>query len=126
MKQQQLFRWVPRLFTIVVILFIGSFSADSFDTDAPLHEALIATTMHLFPAIILAILLAIAWQREKAGGIVLLTLGLALTPFVFMLNHQRNHFTVYQSLIVVAIINLPVIIAGVLFLVSSGKHASRT
>jgi hypothetical protein len=124
MKQQQLFRWVPCLFTIAVILFIGSFSADGFERGLPFAMQLQHVFMHLIPAIFLSILLGIAWRWQKVGGIALLATGLALVPFVFLLNHQRNHFTVGQSMLVVAIINGPIIVSGSLFLLSAHKYHS--
>ncbi len=124
MKQQHLFRWVPRLFTIAVILFIGSFSADGFQSGIPFAAQLQHVLMHLLPAIFLSLLLAVAWRWQRAGGIALLAVGLSLAPFVFLLNHQRNHFTVAQSLLIVAIINGPIIASGSLFLLSAHKYSN--
>jgi hypothetical protein len=126
MNKNQILWWLPRLFTTAVVLFIGSFSADAIESGTAPGVALLHLFMHLLPAILLAALLAIAWRWEKIGGIAFITLGLALAPFVYLLNHQRNNFTAAQSIIVVAIINLPVIVSGLLFLASAGRQKYRS
>ncbi len=118
-----LLQWLLRILSVAAILFIGSFSLDALQEGAGTGTQALNLLMHSLPALVLAAILAIAWRWEKAGGIAFLTLALALAPFVYLLNHSRNHFTVLQSLNVVLIINGPLLLVGALFLLS---HRMRT
>lgn len=113
-KNSSLLRWVPRLLSIVAILFIGLLSLDTLDDTTSALDLF----MLLLPALVLTSFLALAWKRERTGGIAFLAIGLGLAPFIYQLNHGRNHFSIGQSLLVVLIINIPIALVGALFLIS--------
>ncbi len=77
--------------------------------------------MHLLPSFILAIILAIAWKWELAGGILFAAIGVIMSVSIFNLNHNRNQFTVEQSIINALLICSPFVVAGVLFILSYYK-----
>ena len=115
---QKKFHWLPRILCFAAILFISLFASDAFDSNQPLTNQVTDYLLHLIPTFILILILVVAWKRELLGGIIFLILGAGLIPFIFSLNHNRNHFSIAQSLIVIAMINLPFIIVGALFIYS--------
>jgi hypothetical protein len=113
-KHTTLLYWTPRLLGIAAILFIGFLSLDTLASATTVTDLF----MLLLPAMALTLILAIAWRWELAGGITFLLMGLGLIPFIYNLNHGRNHFSVGQSLLVVLIVNVPLVLIGLLFIVS--------
>lgn len=113
-KRTTLLYWTPRLLGIAAILFIGFLSLDTLGSSTTFTDLF----MLLLPAMVLTLILAIAWRWELTGGITFLLLGLGLIPFIYNLNHGRNHFSVTQSLLVVLIVNVPLVLTGLLFIVS--------
>jgi len=73
--------------------------------------------MHLIPSFILLAFLIIAWKWEYAGGIIFLIIGIGLSPFVFMMNYNRNH-SIWMSLGIILSITFPFVVVGILFIVS--------
>jgi len=114
----KLFHWLPRIICILAILFVSMFALDSFAPGLTIGQQLGAFFMHLIPSFILIAFLVVAWKWEMIGGIILLITGLGLSPFIYLLNHNRNGFTVWNSLFVVLLINIPFVVVGVLFIVS--------
>ena len=114
----KLFHWLPRIICILAILFVSMFALDSFVPGHTIGQQLAAFFMHLLPSFVLLAVLLLAWKWEFIGGIIFMSIGLGLSPFIFLLNHNRNHFSVGASLSVVLMINLPFVIVGVLFIAS--------
>jgi len=117
MKRQKLLYWSPRILCILTILFVSMFAADAFETGVSLGQQLKAFVIHLIPSFILLFLLIIAWKWELIGGIFLALIGFALTPKIFTMNYQMNH-SICMSLFVVLTITIPLIVVGVLFIIS--------
>ena len=67
--------WTPRVFGILIAIFISLFALDVFTEGYSFWETLIALTMHLVPTAIIVIVLAIAWRWEKIGGFLFIILG---------------------------------------------------
>ncbi|MBX7141530.1 MAG: hypothetical protein K1X63_10675 [Chitinophagales bacterium] len=109
--------WIARILCITAILFIGMFSLDVFEPGLPLRQQLLGFFMHNIPALILVGLLIVAWKRELIGGALIALIALLLAPYIYSHNYSMNH-SVSMSLSIVAIINLPFIIVGVLFILS--------
>lgn len=63
--------WIPRIFSILFVLFLGLFSLDVFDSCQG-FDCLLGLLMHNIPAILLLILVIIAWKWEWVGGIFIL------------------------------------------------------
>jgi len=114
----KVFYWLPRVICILAILFVSMFAADSFAPGLTLWQQLGGFIMHLIPSFVLLAILVVAWKWDLIGGILFVLIGLVTSPFVFMLNHNRNQFSVGQSLGVVMAITFPFVVVGVLFLVS--------
>jgi hypothetical protein len=116
-KTLQLFHWLPRVICIIAILFVSMFALDAFAPGQTFWHQIGAFIMHLIPSFILIALLIVAWKWEYIGGIIFVVIGLALSPFIFNLNYQRNH-SFWTSLSIILIITLPFIIVGILFIIS--------
>ena len=113
----RIFHWLPRIICIISILFISIFALDSFSGELTIWRQLGDFIMHLIPSFILLAILIIAWKREYIGGILFTLIGLMLSPYVFVLNYNRNH-SVSMSLGIVLMITFPLIVVGILFIVS--------
>ncbi len=113
----RLFHWLPRIICILAILFISLFAADSFAPGLTIWQQLGGFLMHLIPSFILLALLIVAWKWERIGGIIFMAIGLGLSPFIFMLNYNRNH-SIGMSLVIILTITIPFFVVGILFLIS--------
>ena len=113
MKSKLLY-WTPRILVILFILFISMFAMDVFgEYSFPL--VLVALFMHLIPSFILIILLVVAWKWERVGGILFLVLFVVFTFW----------FDLYKHIISFLLIGLPVLIVGILFLISSKVNKKK-
>ena len=111
------FHWIPRLLCILAILFVSMFALDSFAPGLTLWEQIGGFLVHLIPTYILLAALLVAWKWEKIGGIILMAIGLGLSPFVFSMNWHRTG-SIWIALGIVLIINIPFVMVGALFIVS--------
>ncbi|MFA7244168.1 MAG: hypothetical protein WC080_02695 [Patescibacteria group bacterium] len=93
------FLWIPRILSILFIIFISIFALDVFSES----QWLFALLMHLIPTAILIILTAIAWKNEWIGGMIFFASGV-----IFLIATRLEAY----------IIALPLIAIGVLFLLS--------
>jgi hypothetical protein len=117
-------QWSPRVICILAILFVSIFAFDVFSPTLTVWQQILALLMQLIPSFILLGILIVAWKWEKIGGIILTILGIIFSVGVFMINYKRLH-SIPKSLGIVAIICLPFIIAGVLFIVSHNRKKKR-
>ena len=76
MKEKMLY-WIPRVLTILAILFMMIFSLDVFGSGEPPGNQLLGFLMHNIPAFILTGILLIAWKWEIAGGVLFIIATLA-------------------------------------------------
>ena len=111
------FHWLPRILCILAILFLSMFSMDAFEPGIPAGKQWLDFVIHLIPSLILLIFLVIAWKWELPGGIIFILIGVGFSPFIFLLNYHRNH-SIGMSLGIIAVITVPFIIVGLLFLLS--------
>jgi len=113
-----LIHWLPRIICILAILFVSMFALDAFAPGLTIWQQLGAFLMHLIPSFVLLAFLVVAWKWELIGGIIFTLIGVGLSPFIYMLNHNRNHFSVGSSLGIVLMITFPFVVVGILFIVS--------
>jgi hypothetical protein len=117
-------KWSPRVICILAILLVSIFAFDVFSPTLTVWQQVLALLMQLIPSFILLGILIVAWKWEKIGGIILTILGIIFSVGVFMINYKRLH-SIPKSIGIVAIICLPFIIAGVLFIVSHNRKIKR-
>ncbi|MBK7627336.1 MAG: hypothetical protein IPJ16_09120 [Bacteroidales bacterium] len=102
----RLLYWIPRVFTILAIIFMMIFSLDAFEGNEPLGKRLIGFLIHNIPVFILIIILVIAWKRELIGGVLFILAFIA--GGIFFKSFSGNA----ASLIVIG----PFFVTGVLFI----------
>lgn len=107
--------WIPRILTILTILFISLFAMDSFAPELSLKQQILGFMIHLIPSVILTIVLAIAWRYNLTGGIIFVALAISASMFLFLVNYGRNQ-ELWITLTTMAAISLPFLIAGMLFI----------
>lgn len=98
--------WVPRILTILAILFMMMFSLDMIGENIPLGKKLPGLLIHNLPAFILAGILIIAWKKELIGGILFIAAFIAAS--IFFRSFAGNP----GSLVVI----IPFLITGILFI----------
>jgi hypothetical protein len=67
--------WAPRVAAIGIIFFLGLFSLDVFEMDAPPLELLGGFLMHNIPSISMLVLLFFAWKQPKVGFVAFLVVA---------------------------------------------------
>jgi hypothetical protein len=101
------------------------FALDAFAPGLTLWQQIVGFLIHLLPSYILITMLIISWKWEYAGGITFTITGLAFCVSVFLLNHNRNQFSVAQSTVNALLVAFPFVIVGVLFIVSYKKKKGK-
>lgn len=113
----KIIHWTPRILCILAILFLEIFTLDSFDNRFTLGQQILAFLMHSIPSIILTAILFLAWKKEFIGGIIFILIGVGFSPSIYLHNYAMNH-SVWISISVILLLNLPFIITGGLFIIS--------
>ena len=118
----KVFHWSARILCILAVIWAILFAFQeffyySFSSDRTFWKNATACLIHFIPSFILVAILIIAMKYEKAGGIILLIVGLALCIFTFILNLNRTE-PVDTSLSTALIFYGPFIVAGILFIIS--------
>ena len=96
---------------MLVGLFLGLFALDAFSEGKPLVQALADFIIHLAPAAVLFVVVALAWRREWIGGIAFVGLAIAYAAS----NMGRPDW--------ILTISGPLAIVGALFFWSWRHHA---
>ncbi|MHC1704866.1 MAG: hypothetical protein AB9846_13235 [Tenuifilaceae bacterium] len=112
--------WMPRILCILAILFLSMFALDAFDPKLTILQQIGGFLIHLIPSFILIALLILAWKWELIGGIIFILIGLGFSPFIFIHNYHMNN-SIWMSLFVVLMINIPFVLVGFLFILSNYK-----
>lgn len=116
--------WAARILCILAIAFISLFALDVFSEGAGLGQKIVAFMLHMIPSFVLIICLIIAWKHELAGGVMITLIGLAASAYIYSLNYGRSH-SVSMGLRPAAMIGAPVIIVGILFIISHFLHRPK-
>jgi hypothetical protein len=101
--------WIPRILTLIAILFMLMFSLDVFEGNDSPGRKLLGFMVSNIPVMILVVILIIAWKRELIGGALLIAAFIAGS--VFFHSFTGNP----ASLIVIC----PFLITGILFILHS-------
>jgi hypothetical protein len=106
--------WLPRSLAIIYIIFLGLFSLDVFEAGSGFSalETAKGFLIHNIPSFIFMALLAIAWKREKAGGIIFIASSVAWLLFL-----KHDSFWAIANPVILS----PIVI-GILFLLSDFKN----
>ena len=130
-------RWVARILCILAIVFIGMWALEAVEGKVGLGRQILGFLMAppFLMSVTLIIILIIAWKRELVGGILIALIGLATAAYVYISTYHRFLHTASkgfrigspgrQALNFVAMISLPLIIVGVLFIISYFLHRPK-
>lgn len=103
--------WIPRVLTIVFIIFLSLFALDVFSGEAPFIKKLGGSFIHLIPSFTLVIILVISWKKPVIGGSLFI-----LFSIVFILV-----FRTYRSLPTLLFLASPMALVGILFVIFTRK-----
>jgi hypothetical protein len=117
--------WTPRILSVLAILFVSLFALDAFSPELSIWQQIGAFTLHMVPSFILLTILLVAIKWESIGGWIFLMIGLGFSPFIFTHNYNMNN-SVWISLGIVAMINLPFIVVGALFILDAREIKKRS
>jgi hypothetical protein len=92
--------WAPRLLAAAVSLFLATFSLDAFRPGAPLTQSLPDFMMHLIPAVLVLLVVALAWDAEWIGAVAFA--GMAAAYAVAARTHPSWIAVISGPLLVVA------------------------
>ena len=68
--------WTPRIFIILLALFLAIFSFDIFGNNYTFWEMAVGLFMHNIPSLVLLGILLLSWKNDLAGGIIFMILGI--------------------------------------------------
>lgn len=105
--KSKLLQWIPRIITILAVLFMMLFSLDCFEEGYPLGQKMICFLMHNIPSFVCIMALYIAWKWELIGGVIFIVIFIAAG--IFFNSFKGNP----GSLVVIS----PFLVAGILFII---------
>src|SRR3989344_3232578 len=76
--------WMPRILSIVFILFLALFSLDVFEGNYGFWGTIVGLFMHNIPAMVLLIVLIISWKYEIVGGVGFILAGILYITLLLM------------------------------------------
>ena len=104
--------WTPRLAGVLMSAFLAMFALDAF-TGTSFVDDLARFAIHLIPAIAVGAVVAVAWRFERAGAAGFFVLA---TAYAIAVRGRLDW---------VAAISGPLVVVGILFLVSARQHGTR-
>lgn len=117
----RILHWMPRIICIIAILFISKFAMNAIESYLTIWQQVLLLLVHLIPAALLVGLLVIAWKWELPGGILFTLIGFTLAPIIYQHNYNMDQ-SMGMSLGFVMLFALPLVIIGILFILSFVKR----
>jgi hypothetical protein len=108
--------WLPRIISILFVLFLAMFSLDVFGNGYTWWETIVGLFMHNIPAMILAVIVWISWKYEIVGGIGFILAGFAYIAMLAIsgINNQFEWYMISWSMTIAG----PAFLVGGLFLLN--------
>ena len=100
--------WIPRVLSILFILFISMFALDVFSEGYSFGETIIALFMHLIPSFALIVITIIAWKKEYVGA----ALFMAIAIFYIVMFWSK------ADIIAMLLIAGPPMLIGILYILN--------
>jgi hypothetical protein len=110
--------WLPRVLSILFVLFLMLFSVDVFESGASAGDIALGLLVHNIPALILLTAALVSWKYEIIGGVVF-----TLTGIIYISLMMRSG-SFDSRLVPILIIAFPALVIGVLFAVNWFKKKS--
>ena len=101
--------WAPRVLGIATALFLSVFALDAYGEGRGFWSALVPFFIHLLPACLLLVIVALAWRRAWIGSVLFLALAAMYSVWV---AGARQHLDW------VLVIAGPLAVVGALYLVA--------
>ncbi len=105
--------WTPRVLCLLFAVFMSLFALDVFGQGYGFWGTILALLIHLVPTGIVLVVLAVSWRWERVGAILFMALGI----WYLLTSWGRLPWSAC------AVISGPLLLVGVLFLVSWLKRA---
>lgn len=99
-------KWIPRIVSILMALFVSVFALDSFSPEVSFWKSLPGFLIQLIPAFLIILILILSWKREWIGGIFFVVLGI-----VYIIWSSRSGNGTH-------LIDVPLFLIGMLFMAS--------
>ena len=99
--------WIPRILTILFIIFMMLFSLDVFDMQLSFWKKIAGFFIHSLPSLFILAGLLLTWQKPFLSGIIFITF--------FILSMIRYH--TYANFTVFIIISLLLLIIGIFYII---------
>lgn len=112
--------WIPRILSIIFIIFLALMSLDVFDMGLDIWGTIVGLFMHNIPAMILLVILIISWKREIVGGVGFIFGGVLYMALVLKTMISTG-FEWYYLAWIIQISGIAFLI-GILFLVGWKKR----
>ncbi len=109
------FIWIPRVLSIIFILFLSLFALDMFGGEAPLIEKIGGFLIHLIPSFVLVFILIISWKRPLLGGI----------AFVIMSILFTIRFRTYNHIFTFLAFSVTLAVCGILYIIADKIEKKR-
>ena len=108
-KLESFLHWLPKVLTIIFILFLAMLSADIFDSQLGFWGTVLGLFMHNIPVLFLIVTLILAWRKPIIGAVVFPLM--AIIYIVWALSNEMGMWAFNP-------VPLFAILIGVLFWVS--------
>lgn len=95
--------WSARILGIGVCAFLMLFALDAGDAAMPWTQRAADVLVHLLPAILVVVVLAVSWRRQWIGGLAFVALAIA---YAVMVRFRLDW---------IAVISGPLLLVGMLF-----------
>lgn len=96
--------WIPRLLTIIFILFLGMFALDVFDGNESLINKMGGFLIHLIPNFVMILILIVAWKHEWVGTIAFSLAGIAYIVMFWGRFPVVTYLTISGPLFLIAVL----------------------
>ena len=124
-KTMKIVYWLPRIMSIIFILFLAMFSLDVFGNGYSLWETIVGLFMHNILSMILSVIVIISWKHELVGAIGFTLAGIAYIAMLGVSAIANNQFEYYMIAWALQIAG-PAFLVGALFLVNWQQKRKKT
>jgi len=121
---EKLLYWTPRILSILFICFLFLFSLDVYEPGMSVGDVALGLFMHNIPALIMIVLLIIAWRKEIVGAISFIGAGLlyiGLVTFDVVNSELPWYLAISWSLTIAG----PAFLIGILYLINWRKRKDK-
>lgn len=112
--------WLPRILSILFVLFLMLFSLDVFNSGASAGKIAVGLLVHSIPALVLLAATLISWRYEIVGGAAYILAGVG---YILMVSLSGSFDT--NEWIPILMITLPSFLIGTLFIIDWVKRAKK-